>query len=662
VVHQFRTWLDARIGLEVTSEQAECLLQERAIAIRKQLPWLYGMLLVRLCGLAFATLYMGNVTVLPPILLAGWVLLRVLGWLRTRTQDLSVEAVQRELRRHFVIACLYFSASLCWDLIVCLRLSPIYSADVSAFSCLAGIAAAYVLTNVPALSRIPLLLIAFPLALITCFTSDVGDSAIGVSLLIFSLLSWRILNIQNATFERLVLSRLAVETEKRRAIRAEHVAIAEQTRVAQIANTDPLTGLANRRGFLTLLERVAPDQRKDLALVLIDLDGFKPVNDTFGHAAGDLILRQVGRRLMLLQHQSVQAARLGGDEFALVFDCDSPETALSRTRAIVDELCRPFLSEERTMRISACAGISYQRDADVDEAMRRADLALYDAKRSGRGSVILFSLELEQEVQRRTAIEQALRDPRLTDDISLRFQPIFDLQSGMLSSFESLARWKHSELGWVSPSEFIPITEQISVLEAISDELLGRAAAVASQWPAAVGLSFNVSGVQLCSAGTATKLLAIAGAQGLDPRRLQIEVTETALLADFDLARQNLAALRAAGAKIYLDDFGAGFASISYLREIEFDAIKIDGSLTRLATADGNASVLRGVLALCDAMGQECVAEHLETDEQLALMRELGCRFGQGYVLSRPLDAAAAARLAAPQVVPLRRKPATAAR
>lgn len=654
VLHGFETFLDRHIGLEVYSEQGDSLLNERWVALSKQRPWFYGMLIVNLVGLAFATQLMGTISVIPPALLSLWVMISAVAWAHRRERQLSAGEVRTELRKSFLWTAGLFTCILCWNLVLCVELPSTYSADVSAFSCLGGLAAAYVLTNFPPLSRIPLMLVALPLGALTCFTSDTGDTAIGASLLVFSALSMRILNIQNETFERLVLSRLAVESEKRRAVRAEHLAIAEQSRVAIIANTDPLTGLANRRGFLSSLEHRPAEQRRELALILIDLDGFKPVNDTFGHATGDLILREVGARLGSLAAGGIPPARLGGDEFALVCDCGNAEAALARARDAIEELGRPFMVDDRAMRISACAGVSYRGEPNVDDAMRRADLALYDAKRSGRGTAVLFSVGLEQEVQRRTAIEQALREPGLSQDISLSFQPIFDLQTGALTSFESLARWKHSELGWVSPSEFIPITEQISVLESISDELLRRAAAVASCWPDSVGLSFNLSAVQLCSPLTAPKLLQIVEAQGFDPRRLQVEVTETALLADFDAARANLSALRSAGAKIYLDDFGAGFSSISYLREIAFDAIKIDGSLTRLATGGGDVSLLQGVLALCRAMGHECVAEHLETHEQLTLMRNLGCRFGQGYVLSRPVNAAGAANIAAPKILPLR--------
>lgn len=305
------------------------------------------------------------------------------------------------------------------------------------------------------------------------------------------------------------------------------------------------------------------------------------------------------------------------------------------------------------MRISACAGVSYQQDDKVGDAIRRADIALYDAKRRGRGMASLFSAEMERDVQRRTTIEQALREPGLAANIQLLFQPIFELRSMELSSFEALARWRHPELGWISPAEFIPITEQVSILHEISDALLTRAASTARGWPDKIRLCFNLSPVQLCSPTTASDVLALVEQEQLNPCRLEIEVTETALLADFDAARANLSALREKGIRIVLDDFGAGYSSIGYLREIKFDTIKLDGSLiSSMSDIDTGLPLVRGVLELCRATGHDCVAEHIETAQQLHLLRQLGCRYGQGFGLCEPVAANVAAAMVSSRASP----------
>jgi diguanylate cyclase (GGDEF)-like protein len=470
--------------------------------------------------------------------------------------------------------------------------------------------------------------------------------AIGLTLIVVVLVRLRLIHVQDLTFERLVRSRFAVETEKKRAVQAEQSALVERARVETIANTDPLTGLINRRGFVARNEALPADERRRLALILLDLDGFKPINDTFGHLTGDAILCEVSRRLSRLDAEQLLVARLGGDEFALLCRCETAEQALAAAGDAIAALGVPFAIAGRQMRISACAGVSFEQDDNVAEAMRRADIALYEAKHRARGAVALFTTDMADTVQRRTTIEQALRAPELAADIQLSFQPIFDLAAMEISAFEALARWRHPELGWISPAEFIPITEQISILHEISDALLLRAAHAARAWPETVRLSFNLSPVQLCSPATATNVLELISRQQLDPRRLDIEVTETALLADFDAARATLSALREAGVRIVLDDFGAGYSSIGYLREMRFDTIKLDGSLIASMTdLETGLPLLRGVLELCRATGHDCVAEHIETAQQLHLLRQLGCRYGQGFGLCAPVSQAEAATI-----------------
>jgi diguanylate cyclase (GGDEF)-like protein len=387
---------------------------------------------------------------------------------------------------------------------------------------------------------------------------------------------------------------------------------------------------------------------------MVDLDGFKPINDTFGHATGDGVLKGIGERLAAAAGPDAIIARTGGDEFALLLPgIAHPRTASEVGAAICTALQRPFDVDGREFRISGCCGVTLlsKTDCDVREALIRADTALYRAKEKGRAGVAIFSQEMHEIHRRRAEVEKALRLPETQDRIGLVYQPIMDLATGELKSLEALARWQDEVLGRVSPSQFIPVAEQINLIEQISEKLLARAAAEATRWSEAVRLSFNVSAVQLCTSGSAGRMLRVLDASGLEPSRLQIEVTETALLADLDVARENLLALRLAGARIVLDDFGAGHASISYLREMQFDGVKIDGALIA-SLSDGlrGRRLLKGVLDLCAALGLPSVAEHVETEEQLLLLRELGCREGQGFLLSPPLHADAAAALASPKI------------
>ena len=435
---------------------------------------------------------------------------------------------------------------------------------------------------------------------------------------------------------------------------AERSALIERSLARQLADTDVLTGLGNRRALLAEIERRVRADHGPFAVALIDLDGFKAINDTFGHSTGDELLIAVSRRLTGLIQKAGFVARLGGDEFAILFSGDGDRSVEQSIAEAIARIAEPYTHHNRNLVVSACAGIAFRNGSESDptQTIRMADIALFSAKRKGRGTVELFSDALEMGVKRRAEIEMALRAPGVEDQIELAYQPIVDLESMAVCSFEALARWRHSELGWISPSEFIPITEQISVVERISEVLLARAAAEAVRWPQSMRLSFNLSAVQLCSEDSAQRILHLIATAGLAPARLQLEVTETALLGDFDAARRNLARLSEAGVRLALDDFGAGYASISYLREMSFDAVKLDGSLVSAASTDrAGTRLLKGVLDLCRAVELPCIAEHVETEQQVVLLRELGCRLGQGYWLARPMSADHARQVAQSELI-----------
>lgn len=502
----------------------------------------------------------------------------------------------------------------------------------------------------------PLFLLALPLALLLISSGNVAFVGMGLTLLTLIFVTTRLVRVQSLTFRRLVNSCYDLELEKRRAETAEQSALLERSLARKQADTDPLTGLANRRALLTTIESDAGKDSKPLAIALIDLDGFKPVNDTFGHTTGDALLIEIGRRLLAVVGRHGTVARLGGDEFALLLsDCNQNDARAIVAEALA-EIGQPYNHDGRMVVITACAGMAWtELDSLVPtKSIRMADIALFDAKRKGRGQFEIYSAALEESVARRAEIELALRAPGVETEIDLAFQPILHLDTMEVWSFEALARWRHSELGWIAPSEFIPISEQINAVEFLTPILLRRAAVEAAKWPETVRLSFNLSAVELCTERAAEQLIVIARDAGLSPSRLQIEVTETALLADFNAARRNLAKLREHGVMLLLDDFGAGFASISYLQEMRFDAIKLDGSLLAAATPErGGLSLFKGVVNLCRAIGLPCIAEHVETEDQVAILRKLGCDFGQGYWLAAPMSAKSALQLLQSEIVPI---------
>jgi diguanylate cyclase (GGDEF)-like protein len=645
---------------ETETVAGRALVEERYRALLRQIPLLYVVALANYLGLHLATGGEIDSFYSPSTLLAGLVVFRLFHWLRARNRVLPPERILRELRRTWIYA-LAVSLGFCiWALSLIHGASADHDGHVILFGTLAGVGCAYGLSSFPSAARLPLIFLAFPLAVRVVLAGDLAHVGMGISVGIVILLILRLLGIHNRGFAELVESRSEISLERERARRAERLAKAEKAKARLIADTDPLTGLANRRAFLRgLARRTAnlPRSRTGFALAVVDLDGFKPINDTFGHATGDRVLQGIGARLASAGRPGALIARTGGDEFALVLPrIGTREAAEAAGAAVCASLLQPFFVDGREFRISGCCGLTLLKDGDCDaeEALVRADTALYRAKEGGRAGVAVFTREMHEIHRRRVLVEKALRLPDTQDRITMVYQPITDLATGELRALEALARWHDDTLGRVPPDQFIPIAEQINVIAEISDKLLADAAAQARGWAASVKLSFNVSAVQLCTSGSADGMLRVLERTGFDPGRLQVEVTETALLADFDSARDNLKALRAAGARIVLDDFGAGHASISYLREMQFDGVKLDGALIA-ASSDSLRSrrLLKGVLDLCAAMGLPSVAEHIETEEQLQLLRELGCREGQGYLLSPPLHAAAAAALAAPRLVAL---------
>ncbi|HEX9964982.1 MAG TPA: EAL domain-containing protein [Allosphingosinicella sp.] len=642
---------------EVETVGGRILLEERFRALQRQVPLLYIVIFANMVGLYLASGGRFDSLFDFPLLVGALIAMRVAHWLRVRHRILSPERILHELRKMLVFSVLFSVAFCAWSFRL-MATRPSTDHDfIILFASLAAIGCAYGVSRYPAAARVPLLVLGLPLAGLLIFTSDAAHVAMGVGLFsIILALLWQ-LGLHDEGFRELVQSRTAVTLERERAQRAERLAKAEKAKAKLIADTDPLTGLANRRAFLRALGRRAAGlarTRKGFALAVVDLDGFKPINDTFGHAAGDRVLEGIGSRLARAAGEGALIARTGGDEFALLLPrVESMAGANGAGVAVCAALQEPFLVDGREFRISGCCGVTLllPDDCNVEEALIRADTALYRAKEGGRSGVAVFTREMHEIHRRRSLIEKALRLPGTLDRIGLVFQPITDLATGELKALEALARWEDDNLGRIPPDQFIPIAEQINVIEPLSEALLARAAAEAVSWAASVRLSFNVSAVQLCTGGSSARLLAVLDRAGLDPSRLQVEVTETALLANFDVARENLQALRGAGARIVLDDFGAGHASISYLREMQFDGVKLDGALiASVARSLRSRRLLKGVLDLCSALGLPSVAEHIETDDQLRLLRELGCREGQGYLLSPPLSPEAAGELAAPKL------------
>lgn len=636
---------------EVVTDEGRVMLRTRYAALKRQIPFIYAISLLNFIGFHFATSRAWQTSLWPGGLLIAFMFARLLYWMKREPRDPVPEAILARMRPMPFIAAILSLAFGIWGLIVFETGRPAELDYAILFGSLTALGCAYGLASFPNVARMPLVFLALPLAARLLFTGEAAPVGLGLCLILVICLILRLLGTHERGFVQLVRTRSVVEAERARALDAEQRALSEAARAQVIANTDDLTGLPNRRAFLEAAKTwAAMPADKAVAVAIIDLDNFKPINDVFGHMVGDRLLRQIGTRLEALRGDTGMVARIGGDEFAFLAHCVDLEAAQLFGIAIANVLQSPIVEADREFRVTAGCGIALLGTGDdaLEVALMQADTALQVAKQRGRGEISLFHPALETARKRRSDIANALKAPGTADEIGLVFQPVYELATMRLLAFEALARWKHDELGEVSPGDFVPIAEQLNLIQPINDSLLIKAMHAARHWPKSVRLSVNLSAVQLCSPSSARELLGKLAESGLSPARLSVEVTETALLIDFEAARSNLAVLKAEGIRIILDDFGAGFASIAYLREIRFDAIKLDGSLIGpIVDSVASRRLLEGVLQLCAALGTPCIAEHIESEEQLFLLRKLNCTRGQGFLLSPPVGAEEAGELAA---------------
>lgn len=428
----------------------------------------------------------------------------------------------------------------------------------------------------------------------------------------------------------------------------------ERSKLAHLARHDALTDLPNRTALADrlALELVRAQRRETLtALLFVDLDGFKSVNDQFGHMLGDDVLRAVARRLRAAVRAEDTVARLGGDEFAIVAaELNRPEDALAVARTTLAALAEPIESGDASILLGGSIGISLAPvDAATSDAMmQNADLALYRVKREGRGGVAFFTTDLDERIRAQTALTTDLRVALASEEqLRVVYQPIVRLSDGAVVGMEALARWRHPRHGEVGPATFVPLAEQTGLVGRLGRLVLERTCHDLSAWRAAgIGHAWrcavNVSAVQLRSSDFADDLRAVISACRLTPADLEIEVTESAVMDHSGPSLTNLARLRAAGAQVVIDDFGTGFSSLSRLRDLPVDAVKIDRSfVASLGTDAGGpeAAIVDAVVALANGLGLGTIAEGIETEAQRAAVMARGCRVGQGYLFAKPAPA-----------------------
>lgn len=417
-----------------------------------------------------------------------------------------------------------------------------------------------------------------------------------------------------------------------------------------VGEHDSLTELPNRvhlRKRLPQLLLEAAASGRPVTLLYVDLDHFKNVNESRCHGIGDQLIKIIAQRLQAATRPADIVIRSGGDEFVVI--APMLETMLEIREAatrLLDTVREPVLLNDATVSMTASIGVAvYPHDgADAEALLKHADIALYRAKELGRDNFQLFDANMNVELSEHVTIEQALRRAIGTEQIYLEFQPLVDLQSGRLASFEALARWRHPELGVVSPGRFIPVAEKSGLIVPLGDQILQMVIKQLRQWQRAgvplVPVAVNVAPLQFERMDFPMRCQELALQYELDPQWLSFEVTESAWLQSSSKSVAMLDSLRQEGSKVYLDDFGTGFSNLSYLKHLPIDAVKIDQAFVRSITVDpSDAAIVRGVLAMAKQMNIDTIAEGIETAEQLDCLREMGCHRGQGYYFSRPIPA-----------------------
>jgi diguanylate cyclase (GGDEF)-like protein len=412
-----------------------------------------------------------------------------------------------------------------------------------------------------------------------------------------------------------------------------------------LARHDSLTGLPNRRVLIEAVSRAlsAPNPTEPFAVMLLDLDGFKRVNNAHGHTAGDNLLSQMAERLKSVVGSRSLLAHFGGYEFAIMAEAGLNDAELARTAGrIVDSISEPFgLAQLSDIVASVGIAIAPRDASDADTVLRAAEIAMYRAKSAGRGTFRFFKQSMDVEVRDHAALKADLRQAVLTGQIVPYYQPLVDLRSRQVSGFEVLARWPHPTRGLLSPDKFIPLSEDLGLLSTITLSLLKTATRDTKSWAADCRISINISPEQAHEPDLLRLITDVILAAGVAPSRIEIEITEDAMIADLNTVRTFIGGLKSVGMTVALDDFGSGYSSLSHLHDLPFDKVKIDKSfILKLASDPSVIDYIGAIIGLGKSLHLEVTAEGIETPGVLEKLADLGCSFGQGYLFGKPVPAA----------------------
>jgi len=618
--------------MSIPADQPE-LLKAQYRALSQQLPMMYLILMISTWAVAATHMAYAPawLTIAVPLFMTVMSAVRVVLWAKSRGREPTTEMATRALGRTNRLSIVIAVGFVAWSLLLYPYGDAYTQSHLAFYMAITVISCIFCLMHLRPAAITVTAIVDSAFVGFFAMTGQPTLIAMAVNVALVSIGMLVILMINYRDFTRMIDAQLRTEALSNENLR--------------LANLDSLTDLPNRRAFFAHLGQAfdaAQVSRNDLAVGIIDLDGFKPVNDIYGHAAGDRLLVEVGQRLVrLCEPRNIHLSRLGGDEFALV-GSDLP--ADFDLAAFGEDLCAalraPFHLPEAMVQISGSIGVAvYPRMASSSEELfDRADYALYHGKRTQRGNVILFSADHVAEIHRDARIEQALQIADFETELTVVFQPIVDIRTETTVGFEALARWNSPTLGEVPPSLFIPVAERAGIISRLTRPLLRRALAAARRWPAGTRLSFNLSAYDLTSPEGLLGVVSAIEKSGFDPKRLDLEITETAFTHDFGLVQTSVGTLRNLGCGISLDDFGTGYSSLSRLHALPLTKIKVDRSfVTNLHEKPASYKIVKSLLALSSDMNVDCIIEGVETMEEMATLRKLDGFLVQGFIYSRPI-------------------------
>ncbi|WP_406869586.1 putative bifunctional diguanylate cyclase/phosphodiesterase [Paraburkholderia fungorum] len=631
-----------REALSVARSDPE-LVRAQLQAFSRQVPLLYFILLVNTLAVAVTHLASAPawLSIYCPGALCALCIFRCVRWWRVRHRTLTHAQAVLELRKLIWLSGIFGVAFSSWSLLLFSYGSPYEQAHVAFYMATTVIGCVFCLNHLRAAALLPLSIVILSFSTFLVATGSSVFIAMAVDMMLVGVALAFIIELYYRNFVGVVHAQHELQVSQQNTQRLSD----DNFRLASI---DSLTDLPNRRSFFASL-RALSEQALGIGggfnVGLIDLDGFKQVNDIYGHASGDLVLQEVGVRLLALAEPGIFFARLGGDEFGVLAQHKlANETLVELGERICETLSQPYRVAGNVAELTGTIGWAAFPEAGttVQQVFERADAALYVGKEGRRGTPVIFSTEHETRIRRSSLVAQELRHANLESELFLEFQPIYDAHSQRTIGMEALGRWHNERLGAVKPEEFIRIAERTDLILRVTEVLLRKALDEVSRWPSDLYLSFNLSAIDISTSPRARRLVDIVLASGVPAHHVNFEITETAVTRDFEQAHSSLTMIKQAGCRVSLDDFGTGYSSLSYVHRLPFDTIKIDRSfMTDVDSNSASKKIVKSVLDLCRNLGLECIVEGLETSSQADVVKALGARAMQGYLFGRPMRASA---------------------